>query len=100
MMKYEIITTEHFDRWLSKLKDKQAVFAINKRLLRVEAGNLGDIKAVGAGVSELRIFVGKGYRIYFSIRNGKLLLLLSGGNKDTQANDIKHAKSINEQVEI
>jgi putative addiction module killer protein len=99
-MKYEIITTEHFDRWLSKLKDKQAVNAISKRILRAEAGNLGDIKAVGAGVSEMRIFIGKGYRVYFSIRNGKLVLLLSGGNKDTQASDIKHAKSINEQVEV
>lgn len=98
-MKYNIITTEHFDQWLSKLKDKQVVYAINKRLLRVEAGNLGDVKAVGAGVSEMRIFIGKGYRIYFSIRHGKLILLLCGGNKDTQANDIKHAKSINEQVE-
>jgi probable addiction module antidote protein len=48
----------------------------------------------------MRIFIGKGYRVYFSIRNGKLILLLSGGNKDTQASDIKHAKSINEQVEV
>ncbi|WP_395338928.1 type II toxin-antitoxin system RelE/ParE family toxin [Ningiella sp. W23] len=99
-MKYEIITTGYFDQWLSKLKDRKAVNAINKRILRAEAGNLGDIKPVDSGVSEMRIFVGKGYRVYFSIRNGKLILLLNGGHKDTQASDIKYAKSINEMVEV
>ena len=59
-MKYEIITTEHFDKWLSKLIDKKTVNAISIRLLCAECGNLGDIKSVGSGISEMRIFVGKG----------------------------------------
>lgn len=99
-MKYEIVTTEVFDQWLSRLKDKQAVSAIGRRLLRAEAGNLGDIKPVGDAVSEMRIFVGKGYRVYFSIRGSQLILLLNGGHKGTQAEDIKLAKTINKQIEV
>ncbi|MCP3429571.1 type II toxin-antitoxin system RelE/ParE family toxin [Opacimonas viscosa] len=97
-MKYEIITTEHFDKWLSKLKDKKAFNAIAVRLLRAESGNLGDVKSVGSGISEMRIFVGKGYRIYFTIRDGKLIILLHGGHKDSQKADIKFAHTINQQL--
>ncbi|MCP3429580.1 type II toxin-antitoxin system RelE/ParE family toxin [Opacimonas viscosa] len=98
-MKYEIITTEHFDKWLSKLKDKKAVNAISIRLLRAECGNLGDIKSVGSGISEMIIFVGKGYRVYFTIRDGKLIILLHGGHKDSQKADIKLAHAINQQLD-
>lgn len=99
-MEYEIVTTEIFDQWLSKLKDKRAVSAIGKRLLRAETGNLGDVKSVGDAVSEMRIFVSKGYRVYFSIRGSKLILLLNGGHKGTQAEDIRLAKTINKQIEV
>ena len=97
-MSYEIVTTELFDQWLAKLKDKPAVSAI--RLLRAEVGHLGDVKSAGDGVNEMRIFVSKGYRIYFNFREGKLILLLNGGHKGTQAADIKLAKAINKQVEV
>ena len=90
-MSYEIVTTETFRRWLSKVKDRQARKAIAMRLTRAEAGNLGDIKPVGGSVSEMRVFVGKGYRIYFTIRDGKLVILLCGGDKSSQARDIQQA---------
>jgi len=69
------------------------------RLTRAEAGNLGDIKSVGNNVSEMRIFVGKGYRVYFTLRDGRLILLLNGGNKSSQSRDIRRAKDILSQLE-
>ena len=64
------------------------------RLTRIEAGNLGDYKSVGDGVQELRFFFGKGYRVYFGFREGKIILLITGGGKDSQTKDIKKAKAI------
>ena len=98
-MSYEIATTETFKRWLAKVKDRQARKAIAMRLVRAEAGNLGDVKPVGGAVSEMRIFVGKGYRIYFTIQNGQLVILLSGGDKSSQARDIEQAKEILKNLE-
>ena len=91
-MSYEIHTTLIFDKWVKSLKDRKAALAIAKRLDRVMLGHLGDVKAVGDGVSEMRIFVGKGYRLYFTIRNGELIVLLCGGDKSSQQRDIKKAK--------
>jgi putative addiction module killer protein len=99
-MEYEIVTTDVFSHWLSRLKDRQAVKAIALRLTRAEVGNLGDVKSVGNGISEMRIFVGKGYRLYFTIRNGRLILLLNGGNKSTQRQDIEQAKKVLSELEI
>lgn len=93
-MNYKIYTTINFDKWAANLKDKQAALAIAKRLDRAANGNLGDIKSVGEGVSEMRIFVGQGYRIYFTIRNGEMIILLCGGNKTTQQQDIKEAQDL------
>ncbi len=98
-MSYEIVSTETFNKWLAKVKDRQARKAIAMRLTRAEAGNLGDVKPVGGAVSEMRIFVGKGYRIYFTIRDGKLVVLLCGGDKSTQARDIQQAKDILNDLE-
>lgn len=70
------------------------------RLTRAEAGNLGDIKSVGDGVSEMRIFVGKDYRLYFTIRNGRLIVLLYGGDKSSQQRDINRAKEILKDLEV
>ncbi|WP_257284772.1 type II toxin-antitoxin system RelE/ParE family toxin [Endozoicomonas sp. SESOKO1] len=98
-MNYEIVTTETFRRWLSKVKDRQARKAIAMRLTRAEAGNLGDVKSVGGAVSEMRVFVGKGYRIYFTLREGRLVILLCGGDKSTQAKDIQKAKEILNNLE-
>ena len=93
-MHYEIHSTEIFDKWVKNLKDRQAVFAIAKRLDRVIKGNLGDVTSVGDGVSEMRIFVGKGYRLYFTLRGGELVVLLCGGDKSTQQRDINKAKQL------
>ena len=99
-MKYDVTATDIFSSWLTKLKDRQAVSAIAMRLTRAEAGNLGDIKSVGDGVSEMRIYVGKGYRLYFTIRNGRLIVLLYGGDKSSQQRDINRAKEILKDVEV
>ena len=98
-MGYEILTTDTFKKWLSKVSDRQARKAIAMRLARAEAGNLGDTKSVGGAVSEMRIFAGKGYRLYFTIRKGKLVILLCGGDKSSQARDIEQAKDILRNLE-
>ena len=91
---YDIRTTADFDKWLRKLKDRQAVKAIVLRLTRAEAGNLGDITSVGGEVSEMRIFVGAGYRLYFTIQGQTIIFMLCGGDKSTQQSDIKTAQAM------
>lgn len=81
-----------FELWLNNLRDRQARARIRKRLDRIERGNLGDVKSVGAGVLELRVSYGPGYRVYFSQINSKVVLLLCGGDKKTQDKDILRAK--------
>lgn len=93
-MKYEIEKTDVFDKWLKKLRDRQAVMAIAKRLDRVILGNFGDVAPVGDGISEMRIFVGKGYRLYYVIRDTCIVILLCGGDKSTQKKDIARAKTL------
>ena len=83
-----------FDKWLKKLRDRNAVLAIASRLDRAIAGNFGDVAPVGEGISEMRIFVGPGYRLYYTIRHKTIILMLCGGDKSTQAKDIKKAKKI------
>ena len=91
---YDIRTTAYFNKWLRKLKDRQAVKAIVLRLTRAEAGNLGDIKSVGSQVSEMRVFVGAGYRLYFTIQGQTIIFMLCGGDKATQQSDIKTAQAM------
>lgn len=98
-MKYTVEKTPTFDKWLLKLKDKVALNAILIRIMRAENGNFGDSKSVGSPVQEMRIFVGKGYRIYFTVRNNTIILLLNGGNKDTQQQDIAKAHELLKQLE-
>ena len=86
--------TELFDKWLRKLKDKQAKVLITSRLQRLAFGHLGDSKPVGNGVHELRIHVGPGYRLYYTRHGDEWILLLMGGNKGSQARDIKRAKQM------
>lgn len=80
-----------FDEWIAGLRDRQTVARIQKRLIRLRAGNPGDYKAVGAGVYELRLDFGPGYRIYFAFSGQQVVLLLCGGDKSTQASDIASA---------
>ena len=89
----ELFRHTHFDRWLDGLRDKQAVTRIIARLRRVELGHLGDIRNVGHGILEMRIYHRPGYRIYF-VRQGKDLFLLTGGVKDSQMRDIRRAREL------
>ena len=93
-MRYEIEKTEMFDRWLRKLKDRKAVLAIANRLDRAITGNFGDVAPVGDGVNEMRIFTGPGYRLYYTIRHNRIILMLCGGDKSTQDKDIKKARNL------
>ena len=89
---YTILRSATFDRWLSRLRDRQAVNRIVARLLAAEVGHLGDVRPVGEGVSEMRIQYGPGYRIYLITRGAELIILLCGGDKDSQQRDIARAK--------
>ena len=87
----EIRKTEIFAKWLDGLHDIRARARILVRIERLTAGNPGDVKAVGEGVSELRIDYGPGYRVYYKKHGRKVVILLAGGDKRTQAKDIKTA---------
>ena len=87
----EVVKSATFDRWLRRLKDRRAVVRVLVRVDRLAAGNAGDAKPVGHGVSELRIDYGPGYRVYYLREAEVLILLLCGGDKSTQATDIKKA---------
>lgn len=89
---YTILRSSTFDRWLGRLRDRQAVDRIVVRLLAAEDGHLGDVRPVGGGVSELRIQYGPGYRIYFITQGAELIVLLCGDDKDSQPRDIERAK--------
>jgi len=97
-MLYVVQQTEEFRAWHRSLRDLKARIAIARRLERAAAGNLGDAKAVGEGVSEMRIDVGAGYRAYFTMRGNTLIVLLCGGDKKTQHRDIKHAAKLAKEV--
>ena len=87
----EIRKTDLFVQWLDDLCDLQARARVQARIERLTAGNPGDVEPVGEGVSELRISYGPGYRVYFKERGRQLIILLAGGDKSTQAKDIKAA---------
>ena len=89
---FTILRSATFDRWLVGLRDRRAVNRIVARLLAAEDGHLGDVRPVGDGVSEMRIQHGPGYRIYFITRDAELIILLCGGDKDSQRRDIQRAK--------
>ena len=89
---FEVKTTDVFLKWLRNLKDIRGVARIQIRIDRLSLGNVGDAKAVGEGVSEMRIDYGPGYRVYFKKTGNQIVLLLCGGNKSSQDADIKLAK--------
>jgi putative addiction module killer protein len=86
--------TEEFQGWLDELVDRKAQVRIVARLRQAEGGNLGDWAPVGGQVSEMRVHVGPGYRLYFTRRGVVLIIMLGGGDKSTQARDIKRAHRI------
>jgi len=93
----ELKQTETFRRWRTRLKDERTRVLIASRLDRLAFGNAGDVRPVGQGISELRIDYGPGYRIYFQKRGSTIIILLCGGDKSTQANDIKTAKRLSSE---
>ncbi|MBV4477908.1 type II toxin-antitoxin system RelE/ParE family toxin [Pseudomonas sp. B2M1-30] len=97
-MNYLIQQTAVFAAWHSSVRDIRAKVAIARRIDRASAGNLGDIKPVGDGVSEMRVDVGAGYRVYFTMRNGAIVVLLAGGDKSSQSADIRRAKKMAKEV--
>ncbi len=93
-----IHTTAAFDEWFASLRDRQGQLRIQARIDRAELGNFGDCEPVGEGVSEMRIHVGSGYRVYFVERGLEIVILLAGGDKSTQAKDIKNAQKLARQL--
>ena len=88
---FEIRKTELFANWLDGLRDLRARARVQVRIERLATGNPGDVQPIGEGVSELRIDYGPGYRVYFKKIGSEVLILLAGGDKRTQAADIKTA---------
>jgi len=95
----EVRQTEIFADWFTSLKDRKAKARIQARIDRMEMGNFGDVAPVGQGVSEMRIFYGAGYRVYFVQRGSIVVILLCGGDKSSQTSDINKAKKLVQQLE-
>ena len=99
-MTYELQSTPTFDKWLTRLKDATTRNRLLARLDRIETGNFGDFKQIDNNLFELRFFFGSGLRIYYTIRNGQVILLLAGGDKSTQAKDITKSKALLLEMEV
>lgn len=96
---YFIEKTTEFDKWFKKLNDLRAKAKILFRLQKLEKDeHFGDCESVGDGIRELKINFAKGYRVYFKVTGGKVIILLIGGEKSTQQRDIEKAKAISEKL--
>lgn len=96
---YSLQLTSEFETWLDALRDKKSQLRIVARLRQAEAGNLGDWKSVGRQVSEMRVNVGPGYRLYFNRKGNLLIVMLAGGTKSSQPRDIRRAHLILQELE-
>lgn len=90
----EIHATDTYSRWFRRLRDREAKRIIDTRIARLALGNPGDVHPVGGGVSELRINYGPGYRVYHVQRGQRLIILLAGGDKDSQDRDVVRARNL------
>ena len=90
----EVLQTEHFRKWIDRLRDRGARARILARIIAVEEGHFGDWKAIDRTVSELRVHAGPGYRVYFTRRGNALVILLAGVDKGSQGRDIDVAKKL------
>ena len=90
----EIRQTAAFTKWIKGLADRHAKLAIAKRIDRLAYGHMGDARPVGDGITELRLHMGPGYRVYFTRRGDTIIVLLCGGDKGSQARDIVRAKAL------
>lgn len=91
---FSVKALPEFTAWIDQLTDATVRGVVVARIKRLERGLLGDVEPVGDGVSELRIHLGAGWRVYFTQRGGQLVVLLAGGSKRTQRSDIKRAKAL------
>jgi len=98
IVKYEVLETETFIKWLTSLKDKITRVRIGKRIARIKYGNFGDTKVLDNGVSEIRLKFGAGYRVYYTQKEKVIIILLCGGDKSTQKQDIERAKQMAMEV--
>ena len=94
----EVRQTDTYSEWFSELRDRAAKARIDIRIRRLSLGNPGDVKPVGSGISEMRIDYGPGYRIYFTQCGPALVILLAGGDKSTQENDIRTAHELADRL--
>ena len=97
---FSLEQSDDFARWLKKLRDREARLRILKRLRRLSDGQFGDCQPVGNGVHELRMFFGPGYRVYFIRQGDTVIVLLAGGDKDSQAGDIARAKALAKEFDF
>ncbi|MFJ4251343.1 type II toxin-antitoxin system RelE/ParE family toxin [Pseudomonas sp. NPDC089741] len=97
-MNYLIRQTAVFQAWHQSVRDLRAKVAIARRIDRASTGNLGDVRSVGDGVSEMRVDVGAGFRVYFTMRNGAVIVLLAGGDKSSKNADIRRAQKMAKEV--
>ena len=93
----EVRQTVEFSRWLRRLRDANAVARIAARIRRMEQGNLGDSRSLSAGLLEMRVDYGPGYRVYYVHRGATIVILLCAGDKRTQRQDIKRAREMAER---
>jgi len=98
MTMYRIEKTAEFEIWHDGLRDRRAQLKVAQRILRLEGGNPGDWKSLGDGVSELRIDYGPGYRVYYTVREQIVYLLLCGSDKTGQVKAVKRAKEMAKQI--
>ena len=96
---YEVQETLTYEAWYASLRDQTARGRIMSRVIRMELGNFGDAKSLGGGLHEIRIDCGPGYRIYFARRGARIILLLCGGDKSSQARDIARARRMESELE-
>ena len=94
----EVRLTAAFAEWLAALRDRRAAARVAERLRRIALGNAGDVKALGEGLSELRIDYGPGYRVYFTQRGKVLIIVLRGGDKTSQERAIARAKFLAKEI--
>jgi len=96
---YLIKQTDAFSKWLKKLKDVSGKVSIIRRIDRLKKGNFGDHKSVGESLNELRFTTGPGYRVYYTKKDEEIVILLIGGDKSSQSEDITKAKQIMQELE-
>ncbi len=97
---YEVAQTKEFQRWHKALRDSRAVARVTTTVERLQMGLIGDFKSVGGGVSEIRITYGPGYRLYYTKKENRFVILLCGGSKSSQKRDIAQARKLKEEYDV